>query len=219
MLNPEIQRAVRRGRRRHVLRRQALQPDQGPAFLRPQGADRVRQGRRAARDPLRQAKPHIGTFRLVTMVESMRAKIEALGGEIPLRDHASSDIELERARRRPAAASRGVALARRRARSPPTTSCSPSATARATPSQMLHDARRRHGSQAVLDRLSHRASAVADRPRPLRADAPATRCSAPPTTSWCTTRERPLRSTASACAPAARWWRRPPSPAASSPTA
>ncbi len=27
------------------------------------------------------AKPHIGTFRLVTMVESLRAKIEALGGE------------------------------------------------------------------------------------------------------------------------------------------
>jgi uncharacterized protein len=27
------------------------------------------------------AKPHIGTFRLVQMVESMRAKIEALGGE------------------------------------------------------------------------------------------------------------------------------------------
>jgi hypothetical protein len=27
------------------------------------------------------AKPHIGTFRLVTMVEQMRAKIEALGGE------------------------------------------------------------------------------------------------------------------------------------------
>ena len=27
------------------------------------------------------AKPHIGTFRLVTVVESMRAKIEALGGE------------------------------------------------------------------------------------------------------------------------------------------
>jgi uncharacterized FAD-dependent dehydrogenase len=27
------------------------------------------------------AKPHIGTFRLVTMVESMRAKIEVLGGE------------------------------------------------------------------------------------------------------------------------------------------
>ncbi len=27
------------------------------------------------------AKPHVGTFRLVTMVESLRAKIEALGGE------------------------------------------------------------------------------------------------------------------------------------------
>ena len=28
------------------------------------------------------AKPHIGTFRLVSMVEKMRAEIEALGGEI-----------------------------------------------------------------------------------------------------------------------------------------
>lgn len=31
------------------------------------------------------AKPHIGTFRLVTMVESLRAKIEALGGEYRFR--------------------------------------------------------------------------------------------------------------------------------------
>ncbi len=30
---------------------------------------------------LTEAHPHIGTFRLVTMVESMRAKVEALGGE------------------------------------------------------------------------------------------------------------------------------------------
>ena len=28
------------------------------------------------------AKPHIGTFRLVGMVEKMRADIEALGGEV-----------------------------------------------------------------------------------------------------------------------------------------
>ena len=28
------------------------------------------------------AKPHIGTFRLVSMVEKMRAEIEALGGEV-----------------------------------------------------------------------------------------------------------------------------------------
>ena len=31
---------------------------------------------------LRVSKPHIGTFKLVTMVEHMRATIESLGGEI-----------------------------------------------------------------------------------------------------------------------------------------
>jgi uncharacterized FAD-dependent dehydrogenase len=36
---------------------------------------------------------------------------------------------------------------------------------------------------------------------------PATRCWARPTTSWCTTRATAARSTASACARAARWWR------------
>jgi uncharacterized FAD-dependent dehydrogenase len=35
----------------------------------------------APEDILTEAHPHIGTFRLVTMVERMRAKIEALGGE------------------------------------------------------------------------------------------------------------------------------------------
>lgn len=35
----------------------------------------------APEDILVNAKPHIGTFRLVTMVEALRAKIEALGGE------------------------------------------------------------------------------------------------------------------------------------------
>ena len=38
---------------------------------------------------------------------------------------------------------------------------------------------------------------------------PAIRCSAPPTTSWCTTRATAARCTASACARAARLWRRP----------
>ena len=33
------------------------------------------------------AKPHIGTFRLVSMVEKMRAEIESLGGEIRFRQH------------------------------------------------------------------------------------------------------------------------------------
>ena len=44
-----IQRAVRRGRGGTVLRRQALQPDQGSEVLRPQGDARVRARGRAAR--------------------------------------------------------------------------------------------------------------------------------------------------------------------------
>ena len=44
-----IQRAVRRGRGGPVLRRQALQPDQGSEVLRPQGDARVRARGRAAR--------------------------------------------------------------------------------------------------------------------------------------------------------------------------
>ena len=78
--------------------------------------------------------------------------------------------------------------------------------------QMLHRARRPHRGQALFDRLSHRAPAVADRPLPLRRTGRATRSSAPPTTSSCTTAATAARSTASACARAARWWRRPPSP-------
>ncbi len=40
------------------------------------------------------AKPHIGTFRLVSMVEQMRAKIERLGGEIRFTHHVT-DIVLD----------------------------------------------------------------------------------------------------------------------------
>ena len=49
------------------------------------------------------AKPHIGTFRLVGMVEKMRADIEALGGEVRFRQHVS-DLLIEDG------AVRGVAL-------------------------------------------------------------------------------------------------------------
>ncbi len=42
------------------------------------------------------AKPHIGTFRLVTMVECMRAKIEALGGTYRFETRVTG-LELERA--------------------------------------------------------------------------------------------------------------------------
>jgi uncharacterized protein len=50
----------------------------------------------APEEILTAAKPHIGTFRLVTMVESMRAKIEALGGEYRFETKVTA-IELEKA--------------------------------------------------------------------------------------------------------------------------
>ena len=40
------------------------------------------------------SKPHIGTFRLVSMVENMRADIEALGGEIRF-SHRVDDVQVE----------------------------------------------------------------------------------------------------------------------------
>ncbi len=49
----------------------------------------------APREILTEAHPHIGTFRLVTMVESLRSKIEALGGEYRFQ-HRVTDIELDR---------------------------------------------------------------------------------------------------------------------------
>lgn len=49
----------------------------------------------APTDILWEAHPHIGTFRLVTMVEAMRAAIEALGGEYRWQTRVD-DLELER---------------------------------------------------------------------------------------------------------------------------
>ncbi|QUD86322.1 NAD(P)/FAD-dependent oxidoreductase [Phenylobacterium montanum] len=46
---------------------------------------------------LTEAHPHIGTFRLVTMVERLRAKIEGLGGEYRFQTRVS-DVELDRGR-------------------------------------------------------------------------------------------------------------------------
>jgi uncharacterized protein len=40
------------------------------------------------------AKPHIGTFRLVTIVEGLRAKIEALGGDYRF-EHKVTDLDIE----------------------------------------------------------------------------------------------------------------------------
>ncbi len=59
----------------------------------------------ASEDILTEAHPHIGTFRLVTMVESLRATIEGLGGEYRFR-HRVTDLDLDAQRR-----VRGVVLA------------------------------------------------------------------------------------------------------------
>ena len=52
----------------------------------------------APEDILTDAHPHIGTFRLVTMVETLRETIEALGGEYRFESRVA-DIELDDARR------------------------------------------------------------------------------------------------------------------------
>ncbi|MEJ1969042.1 MAG: NAD(P)/FAD-dependent oxidoreductase [Rhizomicrobium sp.] len=59
----------------------------------------------APEEILTEAHPHIGTFRLVTMVESLRRTIEALGGEYRFR-HRAADLDIDAARQ-----VRGVVLA------------------------------------------------------------------------------------------------------------
>ena len=59
----------------------------------------------APEEILTEAHPHIGTFRLVTMVESLRATIESLGGEYRFR-HRVSDLDIDANRQM-----RGVILA------------------------------------------------------------------------------------------------------------
>ena len=55
------------------------------------------------------AKPHIGTFRLVGMVEKMRADIEALGGEIRFQQHVT-DVLVEPRSGRSDGVSEGLAI-------------------------------------------------------------------------------------------------------------
>jgi uncharacterized protein len=52
----------------------------------------------APEEILTEAHPHIGTFRLVTMVESLRATIEGLGGEYRFR-HRVTDLDIDDQRR------------------------------------------------------------------------------------------------------------------------
>ena len=86
----------------------------------------------APEEILTEAHPHIGTFRLVTMVEGLRATIEGLGGEYRFQSKVT-DLLIDKDR---AVAACGWKAAKR---SPPIMSCWRWATAPATSSQMLHD--------------------------------------------------------------------------------
>ena len=74
------------------------------------------------------SKPHIGTFRLVTMVEKMRDNIIALGGEVRFESRVA-DIEISNHQ------VVGVTLANGAQIQPLAMWCWPSATARAIPSR------------------------------------------------------------------------------------
>ena len=63
-------------------RRQAVQPDQRPAAPDAQGADRVRARPARRRRSCTSASRTSAPFAWCSMVEKMRAEIEALGGEI-----------------------------------------------------------------------------------------------------------------------------------------
>ena len=77
-----IQRAVRRRRRGPVLRRQALQPDQGPEVLRPQGDARVRARRRAGGNPVSSASRISAPSGSPASWRRCAREIIALGGEV-----------------------------------------------------------------------------------------------------------------------------------------
>ena len=128
VLEPGVERAVRRGRRRHLLRRQAVEPDQRPAPPHAQGADRVRQGRRAAKrsstSASRTSAPSGWSAWSRRCAPRSRRWAARSASEQRVTDLRIEDGHV-----------RGVTLADGDAAAPPTTWCSRSATARATPSR------------------------------------------------------------------------------------
>ena len=162
------------------------------------------------------AKPHIGTFRLVTMVESMRADDRGAGRRVSLSEQGRRPRDRAAGGRQRQV--RGVVLADGAQIATDHVVLAVGHSARDTFPDAAR-ARRCDRGQAVLHRRSHRASAVADRPLPLR------RRRRPPAArrrrlqARAPRRATAARSTASACAPAAPWSPRPRSRGASSPTA
>ena len=157
------------------------------------------------------SKPHVGTFRLVTVVTRMRDEIERLGGSYRFETRVDAiDTAPDGAGGWRLAALRlgdGEVLPATHAilapATPPVTP-SPGCTvpaSRWTPSR----------SRSASASSTRRRRSIA----PASARTPATRCSAPPTTSSCIMPPPAAPSTRSACARAARWSRPPPSQAAS----
>src|SRR6185369_7177844 len=144
---------------------------------------------------LTEAHPHIGTFRLVTMVERLRAKIEALGGEYRFQTRVT-DLEIDKGGDGRGASAVSTCTPANSWK--PTTWCSPSATRRGTRSKPCSTA-------ASISRPSRSRSAFASsihsRGSTGRCSdlAPATRTSARPPIRCRTTAPTAGPSTASAC--------------------
>jgi uncharacterized FAD-dependent dehydrogenase len=137
------------------------------------------------------SKPHIGTFRLVGMVEQMRHEIERSAARFRFQQRVT-ELQIE------AGQVRGVTLASgeelraehvilalgHSARDTFAMLHAPASSWRPNP---FRSAFRIEHPQSLIDRAS-------------RDRTPATRCSVPPTTSWCITAATGARCTASACA-------------------
>ena len=213
------QRAVRRGRRRHLLRRQALVGDQGPAASRPQGAGGIRRAparrRRSSGSPSRISAPSAWCRWSKPCAPRSRRWAASTASAPRWSDFVIETGRDGQRRLRGVVTESGETIETEHVR----------AGDRPFRARHLRDAagaRRVRGGEAVLDRRADRASAVGDRPRPLRrlrrqpdpgrgrlqAGAP---LHGPGPTA--------APSTPSACARAAPWSRRPARRAAWSPMA
>ncbi len=144
----------------------------------------------APQDILTEAHPHIGTFRLVTMVESLRETIEKLGGEYRFGSRVTN-LELDKARQ-----VRGVVLASGERIVTSHVVLAPGHSARDV-FQMLYDL----GVDIEAKRSpSASASSIRSRSSTRRAMARRSLNSARRSTGWCITRRTGARSTVSACA-------------------
>ncbi len=149
------------------------------------------------------AHPHIGTFKLVKVVEHMREQIIALGGEIRFEQRVT-DLHLEDAP--PDAQGRT-----RRIRALSVQDRQSGLVSELPAGQVVLALG--HSARDTFVMLHQRGVSMAA--KPAGGATPAIRRWARQNTGWSTMPVMVARSTASACAPAARWWRQPRSRAVS----